>query len=100
MTTTCGARGKQSRYDSTGFGRPAGRASVQFTSGMRAAGAAGPPVILQPAARCAVEPLRWLWKDHFALGKLAVVAGAAEVGDFVRQAADMNVPKNARQKTS
>ena len=30
--------------------------------------------------RCRQEPLRWLWKDHLARGKIAVVSGAANVG--------------------
>ena len=28
----------------------------------------------------AAQPLRWLWKDQLALRKIAVVAGAANVG--------------------
>jgi hypothetical protein len=36
--------------------------------------------VLQAVVRMAAQPVRWLWKDQLALGKIAVVAGAANVG--------------------
>ena len=34
-----------------------------------------PAPAVRTAADVVAEPVRWLWKDHFALGKIAVVAG-------------------------
>ena len=36
--------------------------------------------VVRMAAEVAAQPVRWLWKDQLALGKIAVVAGAANVG--------------------
>ena len=40
------------------------------------------------AADVPAEPVRWLWKDHFALGKISVVAGSANVGKTLMVAGD------------
>ena len=40
------------------------------------------------AADVPAEPVRWLWKDHFALGKISVVAGSADVGKTLMVAGD------------
>jgi hypothetical protein len=37
-------------------------------------------VVVRMAAEVAAQPVRWLWKDRLALGKIAVVAGGANVG--------------------
>jgi hypothetical protein len=36
--------------------------------------------VVRMAAEVAAQPVRWLWEDQLALGKIAVVAGAANVG--------------------
>jgi putative DNA primase/helicase len=36
--------------------------------------------VVRMAADMAAQPVRWLWKDQLALGKIAGVAGAANVG--------------------
>jgi hypothetical protein len=36
--------------------------------------------VVRMAAEVPAQPVRWLWKDQLALGKIAVVAGAANVG--------------------
>ena len=36
--------------------------------------------VVRMAAEVAAQPVRWLWKDQLALGKIAVVAGAGNVG--------------------
>ena len=37
--------------------------------------------VVRMAAEVAAQPVRWLWEDQLALGKIAVVAGAANVGN-------------------
>ena len=36
--------------------------------------------VVRMAAEVAAQPVRWLWQEQLALGKIAVVAGAANVG--------------------
>ena len=36
--------------------------------------------VVRMAAEVAAQPVRWLWEEQLALGKIAVVAGAANVG--------------------
>ena len=65
--TTDGRRGN----DGTGA-KPSGRTARPPRSMLRA--------VVRMAAELAAQPVRWLWKDQLALGKIAVVAGAANVG--------------------
>jgi hypothetical protein len=36
--------------------------------------------VVRMAAEVAAQPVRWSWEEQLALGKIAVVAGAANVG--------------------
>jgi hypothetical protein len=65
--TTNGGRGN----DGAGA-KPSGRADRPSRSALRA--------VVRVAAEVAAQPVRWLWKDQWALGKISVVAGAANVG--------------------
>src|SRR5580704_6524095 len=65
--TTDGGRGN----DGAGA-KPSGRTARPVRPMLRA--------VVRMAAEVAAQPVRWLWQDHFALGKIAVVAGAANVG--------------------
>jgi len=47
-----------------------------------------PAPAVRTAADVVAEPVRWLWKDHFALGKIAVVAGVGNVGKSLLVAGD------------
>ena len=40
------------------------------------------------AADVPAEAVRWLWKDHFAIGKISLVAGTANVGKSLPAAGD------------
>jgi hypothetical protein len=57
--------------DGTGA-KPTGRAARPARPMLRA--------VVRMAAEVAAQPVQWLWKDHLALGKIAVVAEAANVG--------------------
>ena len=90
MTTTCEAPRETETVRLTRAGNTAaGERRLGLEADGTPAAPPGLPVTLQPAARFAVEPLKWLWKDHFALGKLAVVAGAPEVGKSLLVAAEL-----------
>ena len=65
--TTDGGRGN----DGAGA-KPSGRTARPARPMLRA--------VVRMAAEVAAQPVRWLWTDHLALGKIAVVAGAANVG--------------------
>jgi hypothetical protein len=43
-----------------------------------------PAISIRTAADVVAEPVPWLWKERLALGKIAVVAGAANVGKSLR----------------
>jgi putative DNA primase/helicase len=47
-----------------------------------------PELAVRTAADVVAEPVRWLWKDHFPLGKISVVAGASNVGKSLLVAGD------------
>ena len=59
------------RNDEAGA-KPSGRTARPARPMLRA--------VVRMAAEVAAQPVRWLWKDQLALGKIAVVAGAANVG--------------------
>jgi hypothetical protein len=40
------------------------------------------------AADFPVEAVQWLWKDHFAIGKISLVVGTANVGKSLLVAGD------------
>ena len=65
---TDGGRGN----DGTGATKPSGRAARPARPVLRA--------VVRMAAEVAAQPMRWLWNEQLALGKIAVVAGAANVG--------------------
>ena len=47
-----------------------------------------PGQLLCPAVDVPAEAVRWLWRNHFAVGKIAVVAGPANVGESLLVAGD------------
>jgi hypothetical protein len=68
--------------DGTGA-KPSGRTARPARPMMRA--------VVRMAAEVAALPIRWLWKDQLALGKIAVVAGASNVGKSLLVAGDFVV---------
>ena len=62
-------------------------------TGIKPAGRTARPA-LRAVVRMAAQPVRWLWKDQLALGTIAMVAGAANVGKSLLVTGDFAAQSN------